>query len=332
MWDGFFFNASVGLQPILPCAPVAAHENLNVPFLGEVLRSFQAIVVDRGDPQSKKQVITDLIKRATRAKEYNRKVLIFPEGTTSNGSTVIGFKLGAFNPGVPVQPVAIRYPHKHFNSAWVFGPSQVMVIVRMCCQFINYMEVEYLPVYKPSPEEIQNPTLFANNVRQVIASALKVPVTAHSFDDLRLATAAWSLHVPLDQASLEMDKIASMFNVDFKTVEKHLVTFAALDTHNTGNVSYTQFLQGFNLEDSPQLQKLWNNIDTGGDGQLQFKEYFYGLALLNETGDPKDAIKLAFDTFGSTVKGDSFMSFLDTVSLLQFAVPDVAEGTIQVRI
>lgn len=36
-------------------------------------------------------------------------------------------------------------------------------------QFYTRIEVEYLPVYKPSENEIKNPKLFAENVRAVMA-------------------------------------------------------------------------------------------------------------------------------------------------------------------
>ncbi len=37
------------------------------------------------------------------------QVFIFPEGTNTNRRKLIKYKLGAFNPGVPVQPVLFRY-------------------------------------------------------------------------------------------------------------------------------------------------------------------------------------------------------------------------------
>lgn len=46
------------------------------------------------------------------------RVLLFPEGTTTNGRVVISFQLGAFIPGFPIQPVIVRYPHVHFDQSW----------------------------------------------------------------------------------------------------------------------------------------------------------------------------------------------------------------------
>jgi len=52
-----------------------------------------------------------------------RQVMIFPEGTCTNRSCLITFKSGAFYPGVPVQPVCIRYPNKLDTVTWTWeGP------------------------------------------------------------------------------------------------------------------------------------------------------------------------------------------------------------------
>lgn len=46
------------------------------------------------------------------------RMLLFPEGTTTNGKVLISFQLGAFIPGHPIQPVIVRYPHVHFDQSW----------------------------------------------------------------------------------------------------------------------------------------------------------------------------------------------------------------------
>ena len=46
------------------------------------------------------------------------RVLIFPEGTCGNGDVVLQFKTGAFSPGLPVQPVAVEFPFRHFDISW----------------------------------------------------------------------------------------------------------------------------------------------------------------------------------------------------------------------
>jgi hypothetical protein len=65
--------------------------------------ALQCIFVDRTNPHSR--VAT---KAAIRGRALDLKfphVMLFPEGTVTNQSAVIRFKTGAFEPGLPVQPV-----------------------------------------------------------------------------------------------------------------------------------------------------------------------------------------------------------------------------------
>ncbi len=68
-------------------------------------------------------------------------VMLFPEGTTTNGQAIISFKTGAFSPGLPVQPMIVRYPHKHVNPCWADQGGPLVVLFHLMTQFVNYMEV-----------------------------------------------------------------------------------------------------------------------------------------------------------------------------------------------
>ena len=50
-------------------------------------------------------------------------------------------------------------------------------------QFVTYCEIEFLPVYVPSEEELGDARLFADNVRDVMAKALNLPVTNCLYED-----------------------------------------------------------------------------------------------------------------------------------------------------
>ena len=45
------------------------------------------------------------------------------------------------------------------------------------CQPIISVEMEYLPVYHPSEEEKKDAMMFANNVRQLMAQELNIPIS-----------------------------------------------------------------------------------------------------------------------------------------------------------
>ncbi len=69
-------------------------------------------------------------------------LLIFPEGTTTNGQQLLEFQRGAFATGKPVQPMLLRYPFKHLDPSFVDdGPSMLCLIVRMVCQVYNQVRV-----------------------------------------------------------------------------------------------------------------------------------------------------------------------------------------------
>lgn len=60
--------------------------------------------MQRDNSASRQETIRQIKVRA----KYE-KIAIFPEGTCTNRSAVIKFRLGAFTPGLPVQPVYIDY-------------------------------------------------------------------------------------------------------------------------------------------------------------------------------------------------------------------------------
>ena len=51
----------------------------------------------------------------------------------------------------------------------LFSIFQVRHVILLLCQFVNNMTVTRLPVYYPSQEEKDNPKLYAENVRRLMA-------------------------------------------------------------------------------------------------------------------------------------------------------------------
>ncbi|CAG9088786.1 unnamed protein product [Plutella xylostella] len=75
----------------------------------------------------------------------SKKVLIFPEGTCTNRSCLITFKPGGFYPGVPVQPVTIRYPNSLDTVTWTWeGPGAVQ------CGFYPGVSVQPVTIRYPN--------------------------------------------------------------------------------------------------------------------------------------------------------------------------------------
>ena len=46
-------------------------------------------------------------------------------------------------------------------------------------------EIEFLPVYYPSPAEQKDPKLYASNVRDLMAAELKIPTSDMTFEEVK---------------------------------------------------------------------------------------------------------------------------------------------------
>ncbi|KAF8661803.1 hypothetical protein HU200_056758 [Digitaria exilis] len=62
----------------------------------------------------------------------------------------------------------------------------------LLCQFVNYIEVVRLPVYYPSEQEKEDPKLYANNVRKLIAMEGNLSLSNLGLADKRVYHAALS--------------------------------------------------------------------------------------------------------------------------------------------
>ncbi|CAH4032965.1 unnamed protein product [Pieris brassicae] len=192
-------------------------------YVGKLINYTQPVYVWRDDPNSRQNTIKEIIERAT-SKEDWPQVLIFPEGTCTNRSCLITFKPGGFYPGVPVQPVTIRYPNAKDTVTWTWeGPGALKLLWLTLTQVHSSCEIEFLPVYYPNEEEKRNPKLFARNVRDVMAKALGVPVLDYTYDDCRLIAKAKQLGIPGGASIREVAELRGQLKLDIANYEVDLI-------------------------------------------------------------------------------------------------------------
>ncbi|KAJ1617821.1 hypothetical protein T492DRAFT_1151703 [Pavlovales sp. CCMP2436] len=218
-------NHTTFLDPMLLCASlgtvsfVGAQRYASIPIISTVGRAMHHIILDRRNHDSRGAVLREINARARSTQPWPH-VAIFPEGTTTSGKALIRFKKGAFTPGVVVQPVVVRYPFAAVDPAWVAaGPQLATLLWLLLCQLENHAIVTWLQPYEPSAAEAADPDLFAENVRGVMAAALKIPVTDHTAHaDSSLDEAASKEQVPAGGP----DQYAEFENCEFeKCVEAH---------------------------------------------------------------------------------------------------------------
>ncbi|XP_022875394.1 lysophospholipid acyltransferase LPEAT1 [Olea europaea var. sylvestris] len=145
---------------------VAKRSVAKLPLVGLISKCLGCIYVQRESKSSNFKGVSGIFFSLFHSICLNSSPLT--EGTTTNGDYILPFKTGAFLAKAPVLPVILRYPYQRFSPAWdsISGARHVLLLL---CQFVNYMEVTQLPVYCPSQQEKDDPKLYAENVRRLMA-------------------------------------------------------------------------------------------------------------------------------------------------------------------
>jgi len=203
---------------------VAKADTSSIPFWGSLIKYTQPVLVHRQDTNSRLNTIKQITERSEGVGW--QQVLIFPEGTCTNRTALITFRLGSFYPGVAVQPVMLRYDNMLDTVTWTWeGIEAWRVIVYSLCQFYTNLSIEFLPPYKPSKEEIEDPKLFSANVRAVMANSLGVSTTdCNYFDYLRIEKGKELVKkVQKLQKKMEISLIEATKEDDGQIVDMHML-------------------------------------------------------------------------------------------------------------
>ena len=208
---------------------------LQVPFVGRLSRSFQCLYVQKHvDPRAPSATQAIVARQHEMERPTCRTLpgtvccastnsslpalhpgypplLVFAEGTTTNGSFIstfvhsllrprhllssppmlafpaAQFRTGAFRAGTPVQPVVLRFGGRRFIPTWDTIPA-LHYIFRLLTQFSNSVSVQFLPGHVPTDAEKQNAALFAQNVRRELSQASGIPMCSAQ------RTSKWRLH------------------------------------------------------------------------------------------------------------------------------------------
>nr|XP_008171907.2 lysophosphatidylcholine acyltransferase 1 isoform X3 [Chrysemys picta bellii] len=233
-------------------------ESKDIPVWGTLIKYIRPVFVSRSDQDSRRKTVEEIKRRAQSDGKWPQ-IMIFPEGTCTNRSCLITFKPGAFIPGVPVQPVVLRYPNKLDTITWTWqGPGALEILWLTLCQFHNFVEIEFLPVYIPSEEEKKNPSLYANNVRRVMAE-LKPE----------------KLEKDLDRYSQSAKKMK----------EKR--------------VSLKEFAAYLEVPISDTLENMFALFVENEDGVIDLREYVTALSVVCRPSKTLETIQLAFKMYES---------------------------------
>ncbi|XP_073066971.1 lysophospholipid acyltransferase LPEAT1-like isoform X1 [Primulina eburnea] len=150
---------------------VAKRSVAKLPLVGLISKCLGCVYVQRELKSSDFKGVSGVVNERIWEAHQNEsapKFMLFPEGTTTNGGYILPFKSGAFLAKAPLLPVILRYPYQRLSPAWD-SISGLRHLIYLLCQFVNYIEVMQLPVYHPSEQEKEDPKLYAENVRKLMA-------------------------------------------------------------------------------------------------------------------------------------------------------------------
>lgn len=174
--DGVVLAACMGAPRV-----VALAESKNVPLVGKILEEMDTIFVDRSNGDSRQATVRAIGEHCSEWRSGGRPLVIFPEGQTSNGGTLLPLKKGAFTPGLPVRPVLIVYTGDWDPACTSFrqtrnGDLEKVSEAEWAAQFMGHfvpLQITVLAPYVPSAAERQDPELYASNVQALMALRLQ---------------------------------------------------------------------------------------------------------------------------------------------------------------
>jgi lyso-ornithine lipid O-acyltransferase len=129
------------LAALVDCVPISKSDLASWPLFGVAARKTGVIFVERSSPQSRMAVI----REAEQVLRDGGIVLNFPEGTTTDGSTVLRFRKGLFGiaqaMGLPVVPVGLSYEPREL--AWIGDDTFVPHYLRLASRPFSVVRVAF---------------------------------------------------------------------------------------------------------------------------------------------------------------------------------------------
>uniref|UniRef100_A0A3B3BFY9 Glycerol-3-phosphate acyltransferase 3 n=1 Tax=Oryzias melastigma TaxID=30732 RepID=A0A3B3BFY9_ORYME len=150
-----------------PCPQVGQiHGGLMGVIQRSMLRSCPHIWFERSEMKDRHAVTSRL--RAHVCDKNKLPILIFPEGTCVNNTSVLMFKKGSFEIGGTIHPVAIKYDPRFGDAFWNSSKyNMVSYLLRMMSSWAIVVNVWYLPPM--TIQEGEDAAHFASRVKSAIA-------------------------------------------------------------------------------------------------------------------------------------------------------------------
>jgi 1-acyl-sn-glycerol-3-phosphate acyltransferase len=167
---------------------LAKQEITGWPFVGVSCKAMQGLFVARENKDARDQVMDLIRKRVTEIEEGKDfpQMVIFPEGTTTNGTSLISFKKGAFAPLAPLDIKCLKYTGKFSPAMDIIGTSISFLV--SFCQLYNGLTVYEFETFYPEYLNLKSEDdwkVYADTVRNIMSKTLNCKVSELGFRDIQ---------------------------------------------------------------------------------------------------------------------------------------------------
>ena len=224
---------------------VISANTLNLPIIGLVLKKMVPILVPSNEsqrlslPNAKEQINNRLTHSSI--KNFNRPLLIFPEGSTKNSKYLLKFQNGAFNNKIKMQPILLNYKYKYLDPSWTLDANIYKLLYLMCCQVVNYLDVIYL-----EPTDMN-----ANEIRKKFISKLNLIDSSLSNHDnhfirKNIDKFDYIYKYVYEDGLYNIEYYKKKYNLHYEKINELINEFYILDTKKIGKlknlISFNDFL------------------------------------------------------------------------------------------
>jgi 1-acyl-sn-glycerol-3-phosphate acyltransferase len=138
------------LNNLFRCGGIAASFIKDSPIFSNVLTKVGSIFIDRSKKGNTVQKVKEYFK-----KKNNNRLIIFPEGTITSKYTIAQFRSGAFNVGIPILPIVIKYDKYIYPSENIMEGVLSIISHNEINVQLHFLDVEYPPFNKEKVNKIR---------------------------------------------------------------------------------------------------------------------------------------------------------------------------------
>jgi 1-acyl-sn-glycerol-3-phosphate acyltransferase len=167
---------------------------LKIPMIGKIAQRINTIFIDRTNKESTSLVLQAIEERQHKilSGEELLPICLYPEGTSTNGKTIINFKIGAFKALTPIKPMFFKLDERIGKFPLSTGAMTTLLQVCLSLTFMrNEIEVYEMPVIKPTQYMYENFKNFGNEkcsiylevTRNIMSEVSRIPLSESTFNN-----------------------------------------------------------------------------------------------------------------------------------------------------